>query len=226
MSKNKRISQSITVFHDYPLPENKAELVGYIALITDYDLGVPIPDLLCAIGEKYKKYEKGQWRVFTPRHAPENTLYGHLTFALKYEGIELGVLKVLFDHIDPALIVDIVQSKPTGIYSRKIWFLFEWLQNEKLDLPDLTQGNFVVLVNEKLQYPGPSRPSRRHRVYNNLPGTQDFCPLIRKTDKLDRYIALNLSQTALDQIGKTHSDLLTDVTHSTSVIQKSWIVEL
>ncbi len=75
MSKYKRISQSVTVFHDYPLPETKATLVGYIALITDYDLGVPIPYLLCAIGEKYKKYEKGQWRVFTPRHAPEDTLF-------------------------------------------------------------------------------------------------------------------------------------------------------
>jgi len=28
---------------------------------------------------------------------PEDTLYGHLTFALKYEGIELGVLKALFE---------------------------------------------------------------------------------------------------------------------------------
>ena len=208
MSKNKGISQSVTVFHDYPLPETKMELVGYIALITNYDLAVPIPDLLCAIGKKYKKYEKGQWRVFTPRHAPENTLYGHLTFALKYEGIELGVLKVLFDQIDSALIVDIVQSKPTGIYSRKIWFLFEWLQNVKLNLPDLTQGNFVALVNDKLQYPGDSRSSRRHRVYNNLPGTQDFCPLIRRTDKLERYIALNLSKIAIDNISKIHSDLL------------------
>jgi len=208
MRKHKRNSQYVTVFHDYPLPETKAKPVGYIALITDYDLAVPLPDSLCAIGAKHRKYEKGQWRVFTPRHAPEDTLYGHLTFALKYEGIELGILKVLFDHIAPALLVEIVQSEPTGIYSRRIWFLFEWLRNEKLDLPDVTQGNFVVLVNDKLQYPGPSRPSRRHRVHNNLPGTPDFCPLIRKTDKLDQYIALNLSQTAIDHIGKTHSDRL------------------
>ncbi len=208
MSKNKQNSQSVIVFHDYPLPETKAKPVGYIALITDYDLAVPIPDSLCAIGEKHKKYEKGQWRVLTPRHDPEDTLYGHLTFALKYEGIELGILKVLFDHIDPALLIDIVQSEPTGIYSRRIWFLFEWLRHEKLDLPDVTQGNFVILVNDKLQYPGPSRPSRRHRVYNNLPGTPDFCPLIRKTNKLDQYIALNLSQTAADHLGKTHSDRL------------------
>lgn len=208
MRKNKQNSQSVTVFHAHPLPETQAKPVGYIALIADYDLNVPLPDSLCAIGEKHKKYETGQWRVFTPRHAPENTLYGHLIFALKYEGIELSVLKALFDHIEPALIVDIVQSEPTGLYSRKIWFLFEWLRNERLDLPDATQGNFVVLVNDKLQYPGPSRPSRRHRVHNNLPGTKDFCPLIRKTAQLDHYMALNLSQMALDRIGKTHSNLL------------------
>jgi len=208
MSKNKQNSQSVTIFHDYPLPETKAKLVGYIALIADYDLRVPLPDSFCAIGEKHKKYEKGLWRVLTPRHVPEDTLYGHLTFALKYEGIELGILKVLFDHIDPALLVDIVHSEPTGIYSRKIWFLFEWLCHEKLDLPDAIQGNFVPLINDKHQYPGPSRPSRRHRVHNNLPGTPDFCPLIRKTDKLDQYMTLNLSQTAIDLMEKTHSDQL------------------
>ena len=208
MFKNKQISQAVTVFHELKLPEANAKPVGYIALIADYHLSVPLPDSVYAIGEKHKKYQKGQWRVLTPRHAPEETLYGHLTFALKYEGIELGILKVLFEQIDSALIVDIVQSEPTGIYSRRIWFLFEWLCHDKLDLPDATQGNFVALINDKLQYSGPTRPSRRHRVHNNLPGTPDFCPLIRRTDQLDHYIALNLSQTAADHIGKTRSELL------------------
>ena len=49
MNKNKQNSQSVTVFHDYPLPETKAKPVGYIALIADYDLAVPLPDSLCAI---------------------------------------------------------------------------------------------------------------------------------------------------------------------------------
>ena len=97
MFKNKQISQAVTVFHELKLPEANAKPVGYIALIADYHLSVPLPDSVCAIGEKHKKYQKGQWRVLTPRHAPEETLYGHLTFALKYEGIELGILKVLFE---------------------------------------------------------------------------------------------------------------------------------
>ena len=32
----------------------------------------------------------------TPRHAPHARLEGHLTFALKYEGLDLAVLKRLF----------------------------------------------------------------------------------------------------------------------------------
>ena len=52
-------------------------------------LPVPAPDYLCAIGTKHKRVEKGRWRIFTPRHKPEDSLYGHLKFALKYEGIDL-----------------------------------------------------------------------------------------------------------------------------------------
>ena len=183
-------------------------LAGYAALIAGYDLAVPTPDYLCAIGTKHKRYNVGRWRIFTPRHAPEDNIYAHLTFALKYEGIDLGVLNALFAQIKPEAIAQIVRSEPTGAYSRRIWFLYEWLCNKELDIEDTVQGNFVALINDALQYPGPSRDSRRHRVRNNLPGTRDFCPLIRKTEKLDRFIAMNLSQVAIDHIGKIHADLL------------------
>ena len=203
-----RKSRILTIFHAFPALEDGASLAGYAALITGHKLAVPAPDYLCAIGTKHKKYEKGRWRLFTPRHKPEDTLQGHLTFALKYEGIDLAVLKVLFGTINPQEIVDIVRAEPTGAYSRRIWFLYEWLCETKIKLEDATQGNFAPLVNDALQYPGPSRNSKRHRVRNNLPGTREFCPLIRRTEKLDQYIAMNLSQTAIDHIGKTHADLL------------------
>lgn len=198
----------MNIFPANILPEINAEPVGYAALISNYDLKVPLPDLLCAIGEKHKKYEKGQWRVFTPRHKPEDTLYGHLTFALKNEGIDLAVLKALYDRIVPTAIVDIVQGEPTGTYSRRIWFLYEWLLKKELNLPDAKQGNFVLLVNDKLQYPGSVSRSRRHRVDNNLPGVRGFCPLIRRTQIIDAYIDQDLSQKALENIRETHSDLL------------------
>lgn len=208
MPQIKRKSQDIPALHAFPALEEGATLAGYAALIADHNLPVAAPDYLCAIGTRHKKYEKGRWRLFTPRHKPDDSLLGHLTFALKHEGIELGVLKCLFDRAEPETIKKIVSLEPTGGYSRRIWFLYEWLCGRKLDIEDAKHGNFVELVNSTLQYPGPSRNIRRHRIRNNLPGTSGFCPLIRRTDKLDRFIALNLSQVAIDHIGKTHADLL------------------
>ncbi len=177
-------------------------------MIEGHGLSVPTPDYLCAIGARHKRYDKGRWRIFTPRHKPDESLRGHLTFALKYEGIDLAVLKALFVSIEAEAIIDIVRSEPTGAYSRRIWFLYEWLCDEELDIKDATQGNFVALINDALQYPGVARDSKRHRVRNNLSGTREFCPLIRRTEKLDRFIDMNLSQIAIDHIGKTHADLL------------------
>lgn len=56
--------------------------------------------------------------MFTPRHKPDDSLLGHLTFALKHEGIDLGVLKCLFDGTEPQTIAEIVRREPTGAYSR------------------------------------------------------------------------------------------------------------
>ncbi|MCH8136907.1 MAG: cell filamentation protein Fic, partial [Proteobacteria bacterium] len=208
MAKYNRKSRTVTVFHAFPALEEGASLTGYAALIAGHELSVPAPDYLCAIGTKHKKYNKGRWQLYTPRHKPEDTLQGHLTFALKYEGIDLAVFKALFGAIDPQEIADIVRAEPTGAYSRRIWFLYEWLCETEIDLEDTTQGNFVPMVNDALQYSGPSRDSKRHRVRNNLPGTREFCPLIRRTEKLDQFITMDLSQAAKDHIGKTHADLL------------------
>jgi hypothetical protein len=208
MNEYNQKSRKIGDFHAFPALEDGTTYTGYAALIAGHELSVPAPDYLCAIGIKHRKYDKGRWRIFTPRHKPTDTLQGHLTFALKYEGIDLAVLKKLFDDIEPLEIADIVRSEPTGAYSRRIWFLFEWLSGTRLDLDDATQGNFVLLVIDDLQYAAAPRDSRRHRVRNNLPGTRGFCPLIRRTEKLDRFIAMNLSQAAIDQVGKIHADLL------------------
>ncbi len=72
-----------------------------------------------------------------------------------------------------------------GQYSRRIWFLYEWLMDIKLPIEDLKSGNFVPLIDEKLQFAtSVTTNSSRHRIRNNLPGTVDFCPLIFKTEKL------------------------------------------
>jgi len=190
------------------LPEPDAAIAGYAEIIARYELPVPMPQILAAISTKHKKYETEEWRVFTPRHAPEDTLYGHLTFALRYEGVDLAVLKTLFDKILPQDIEPFIREEPNGIYARKIWFLYEYLQNVELNISDIKQRSYVDLVDSKLQYVGLSRPSKRHRINNNLLGVKGFCPFVRRTEKLEGFIAQDLSNQALEHIGSIHPDVL------------------
>lgn len=208
MAKTTQFSHIVSVFHNRHLPEADSALAGYAALINAYNLQIPLPDNLSAISKKHTKYEKDGWMVFTPRHAPQDTLSGHLTFALKYEGVNLTVLKALFDCIEAYEIEAIVEQEPTGSYSRRIWFLYEWLLDRKLNLDNASKGNWVDALDTSLQYAGPSRQSKRHRVRNNMPGVPVFCPTIRKTEELDSFINMKLADKSQKIIGSIHSDIL------------------
>ncbi len=200
-------SGPVSVFHERRLPET-ATPVGYAALIQTYSLPVPIPRTLCAIGTRHRIIETDGWRLYTPRHAPEATLEGHLTFALKYEGLDLAVLRRLFAAAKPSEIVDLVRVKPTGIYTRRIWFLYEWLLGRKLDLPDADKVSYVDAVDTKLQFAGSGQNSTRHRVCNNLPGTPAFCPLVFRTAALQQFIAADLKARAQAVVNNVPKDLL------------------
>ena len=72
----------------------------------------------------------------------------------------------------------------------------------KLNLPDAQKGNFVDALDSKLHFIGPTRPSKRHRVNNNLTGVRDFCLLARRTDKLEKLMKLDLSSRGRLRIRK------------------------
>src|SRR5262245_60114148 len=100
MAEDYRFSGPVTVFQERALPE-VATPVGYAALIEAFDLHVPLPRTLSAVGQRHRVRTEAGWRMFTPRHAPSTDLEGHLTFALKYEGLDLAVLNRLFAATGP-----------------------------------------------------------------------------------------------------------------------------
>ena len=202
-----RFSGAVTVFQEKRLPE-KATPAGYSALIDACDLSVPLPRTLFATGERHRILEEGGWRILTPRHAPPSTLEGHLTFALKYEGLDLAVLKRLFLAVGGGEIEALVHETPTGTYARRLWFLYEWLTGEQLDLPDAKAGRYVPVIDLDLQWAVVGETSSRHRVKNNLPGTPDFCPLVFRTKALERFVALNLPARAQEIVADVPRDLL------------------
>lgn len=118
------------------------------------------------------------------------------------------MLNALFDRVDGSEIEAMVKKEPTGRYTRRIWFFYEWLTGQKLNLPDAKTGNYVDALDPDMQYTGPEERSRRHRVRNNLPGTVDFCPFIRRTEKLDELRTAELDKKINDLLGGIHPDLL------------------
>lgn len=207
MKSNTQFSHKVPSFHGRMLPE-AGTIVGYAAIIETLKLPVPIPDIVVVISEKNKKYELNGWKVYTPKYKPEESLYKQLVFALKYEGVNLLVFKKLFEELSKKEILGLLNIEPKGLYSRKIWFLYEWLMNDILNIPDLTIKNAVPLIDDKLQFAIEGISSPRHRIINNLPGTVDFCPLIFKTEKLNARIAANLSEQQKIFLKKVHKDVL------------------
>src|SRR5260370_10787365 len=204
---NHRFSGPVTIFHERALPE-KATPAGYAALVDAYGLPVLLPRTVTAIGEHHKVKEESGWRLLTPRHAPSPALEGHLTFALKYEGLDLAILNLLFGAVDGGAIEALVRAKPTGSYARRIWFLYEWLTGRRLNLADAEKGSYVPVVDPEQQYATAGENSSRHRVRNNLPCTLEFCPLVFRTKTLEQFIATDLAQRAQRVVADVPRDLL------------------
>jgi len=206
-SREYRFSDPVTIFHGSRLPE-RATPVGYGALIDACELQVPMPHTLCAIGPRHKDYQEDGWHIYTPRHAPQASLEGHLTFALKYEGLDLLVLKALFQATGPEPIEAMVKATPTGAYARRSWFLYEWLLGKTLGLPPAEKGAYAEVVDPDLQWAVAGVTSTRHRVKDNLPGTPSFCPMIFKTAALREFTTRNLPERARAVIADVPADVV------------------
>lgn len=176
-----------------------ARKVGYSSLIEELGLEV-IPNWheswisetsvhrVETIGDFVKEtYPHSRW--------PGESIGDHLEFALKYDGTNLSTLAKLFDVIDASRIKEYIESKPTGKYARRLWFLYEYLTGERLTLPDLKQGNYVDLLDQTAYYTNNKvQKVRRSRINNNLLGDSRFCPIVRRTDKLRDFETADLPE--------------------------------
>lgn len=128
----------------------KYRQAGYAALVERYDLNV-IPNWhrsLVTVSGIHQIDVRGGIveEVYPPKYWPGETLGDHLEFALKYDGTNLAILACLFQKEVEEDFLEYVRSKPTGKYSRRLWFLYEFLTGNRLSLDDLKRGNYVDLL--------------------------------------------------------------------------------
>lgn len=190
------------------LPEQGVP-AGYARLITDYGLRVPTPSINTAIATRHHPRSTEKWRMLTPKYAPGEGVGDQLEFALKWEGVNLSVMAALFKKLEPQLIADFIRTKPRGTYARRIWFLYELLTGTYLDLPKSEKDSPVPAIDPKQQFAlNTGTVSPRHKVINNLPGTRAFCPLIRRTPMLEKFVSQHFDERAREIIGRTHGDVI------------------
>ncbi len=149
---------------------------------------------------------------YPPVYAPEGII-GNLKFALRYEPIDLSVYDALFKILDSKLLDEWISKEPTGAYVRRAWFLYEILTGKTLDAPDVPPTGYVNMLDPKLHVTGPVRRVRRQRVNNNLLGDHTYCPVIRRTDALNRTMAAGLDLEARSLVESCEPTILARAVH-------------
>ena len=201
------IPADLAAIGNFPIPAD-ALPAGYAAIMAAFHLDVPPPDQLLAISEKHTLRREGRWRVLTPRYRPPETIVGQLEFALRHEGVDLAILNALFQEVPATFIEEWVQAQPTSAYARRVWFLYEWLIGTELNLPTAPPAPYANVLDEALQFTVKGETVTRHRVRNNLPGTPDFCPLIRRSEALRAMLSQDLAGEARNTVQRTAPDLI------------------
>jgi hypothetical protein len=190
---------------------------GYQWLADQYELCRIDDWALCLIDTACRNRQKKDLgthkiQLFPSRYRPNDTLPDQLQFALRYEGLNLQLLALLYEKIDPTALCIWLEENPTSAYARRACYLYEWIMDDLLPIKDPvpTKAGYVAAIDGNLQFAlGDGDRHARFRVINNLPGTREFCPLVRRTDYLDDMIQQDLRHQTRASLERYDQRLLT-----------------
>jgi Fic family protein len=124
------------------------------------------------------------------KYAPKaDDVYSHLEFMLKYDDLNLDLLSAIFSRLEEQELTKWILKRPSGRYTRRIGYLFEWLTKRKLNIDTKVGGNYIDLLDPERYVTGNSIKSQRWRVNDNFLGVSEFCPIVRKTQGLSEWLS-------------------------------------
>ena len=189
----------------------ESRLAGLAALVNALELRAPVRKPVC-ISEKHigggRRWD-GEFTVFDKRYQPHDLMIDHLVFALRHENIDLLVLKRILEAVPAPELEKFIRSAPVGVYARRVWFLYETLTGKTLDIEESPKATAVDVLDEKVYFTGKAKISRRHKVRDNLLGNGDWCPVIRRTEKLEAFAGSRLASKAAELTARAGARLAT-----------------
>ncbi|MBD3842961.1 MAG: Fic family protein [Campylobacterales bacterium] len=176
--------------------------VGYAKLLEMYGLHLPKMEVEYFQGDHHTgiqtvNYGASKRKILPSRIKIKDTPFDHIKAAIKYQGIRLQYLYVIFSALDPKDLEQPIKDHPMSNPARVIWYLYEWLMKTKLDVPNLTTGNYIKLFDSKYYFTRlTGKKCRRTRVINNGLGNLSFCPIVRKTKEIKKLSEIDVYETA------------------------------
>ena len=132
-------------------------------------------------------------QTYGPKYAPKtDTAIGHIEFMFKYDDLNLDLLAAVFLKLEEQELLNYICESPSGRYSRRIGYLYEWLTNNKLNITHEISGNYTDLLDTERYLTGKIIKNARWRINDNLLGVPEFCPIIRKTQALKSLLAKDI----------------------------------
>lgn len=198
------------------LPEG-ALPIGYAWMVREHNLDV-MPhfrwSFAARVGARHRfVFQTLQWEVFPASYRPAD-LPGQIEFALKYDGMNLEILRAFFDSLKPeetGALETWIRGAPTSAYARRAWFLYELLTAHTLDVEDARAGAYAPALDPEHYFVAADRRSKRHRVMDNFFGGRDFCALVRRTAALDHFVAQRLDRRAVELLAHEDTETLARV---------------
>lgn len=209
MATQNQNSDRVRTFQEKTVPA-ETRLVGWAWLVQNFGARAPVrrPSVVSGQHVKASSREADGWTIYDKRYWPGEGFGDHLGFALRNENLDLLVLKRIFDVVPQDTVAAFVRSAPTGAHNRRAWFLYEFLTGRAIDIEDSPEVSFTNLLDSRDYFTAAPVPSRRHKVRDNLLGNRDFCPIIRKTQKLTNFGARALGTKANEIIGHTGANVV------------------
>jgi hypothetical protein len=138
--------------------------------------------------------------TYPPTYKIGESALEHIEFGLKYDDLNLDFLKTVFNKLPHEEIISYINLKPKGSYQRRIGYLFEFLTGSKLPVGDTGKTNYVDLIDPDKYVTGKIEKVSRWWINDNLIGSQEFSPVIRKTKKLTQALEPDFKKMVRDII--------------------------
>lgn len=143
-------------------------------------------------------------RTFKSKYDVKNdNPISHLEFALKYDDLNLAFIKEVFSSVEHQTIADYIKANPNRKYSRIIGFLYEFTGVKSIDV-DITISNYEDLLDSSKYVTGSITKISKWKINDNLLGSKEYCPVIRKTTELKDLLDWNI-QGAIENLKHEYS---------------------